>query len=808
MAVFWTPRSSAATTIAVWVLALCVSISNASRLSFSTGFSSDMVLQRGPARAAVYGLAVGSGKIQVTVTNDKTGETYTVDATQASAGIRAPMCSERCLGLDAASSCRGSVSACLLPSCAQGCRIGRYTDLNTCRAACSAHVRQDKGAEWPFSLNDDEGTNCDTSPWLGGCPTKTACEAGCELAHNTSATGDSTSAWKVYLRPAPAGGSYTVVAFMSSADGADAASRTLHRVTFGDVYFCSGQSNMELSTTYTFSRPASVAAIRSGKYSNIRFFHMGDMGTRYSERDPAFATTSGGPLQPFNASNVTIEPVSKFPYTPGSGGYWWNVTYATSLRLPPNSREGSARVRHVHGDLRGAYRRVRSGDEPATQNPFDALSAVCYYFAQALTDALGDDAPPIGLIESAVGGTKIEEWLSNSTKNKCTEEALSETSSYLYSGMVAPFVNTTIRGVLWYQGENNCGDTPGNSQNKSGYGCEIESLVSSWREAWSVEPETTSKQLAFGIVGLAPDGSEGFGQNIAAIRWSQQANFGTWPSTGLPGTFGANAFDLADPWTHNTQTDANFCSKKDPKTGKYGKDCIWNPARWAAPFKPLLGAIRNNTAPIFMGSIHPRLKYPVGRRLAVAAMRAVYGDEAGPVAGPTIAGCAMSSDSTSLRLLFNATALGNERLSVRQFDANMSNWADTDSASLMVCVGDGTAASRGQCASADPYFHGDGNGWQAAPVTLGSESATIDVDLSRFELDNMTVVAVRYGWPLGDSTCCPQKDAASGLAPCVPGACPIVTENTGLPANPFYANVVGGKCRCLNPQRCDASVQL
>jgi hypothetical protein len=46
------------------------------------------------------------------------------------------------------------------------------------------------------------------------------------------------TAWKVFLKPATAGVSYTITA--TSAGGE--ASLVLKRVTYGDVYFCSGVS--------------------------------------------------------------------------------------------------------------------------------------------------------------------------------------------------------------------------------------------------------------------------------------------------------------------------------------------------------------------------------------------------------------------------------------------------------------------------------------------------------------------------------------------------------------------------------------
>ena len=43
----------------------------------------------------------------------------------------------------------------------------------------------------------------------------------------------------------------------------------------------------------------------------------------------------------------------------------------------------------------------------------------CYYFGQSLTDELGPDAPPIGLIHTAWGGSMIEQWLPAETVDSC-----------------------------------------------------------------------------------------------------------------------------------------------------------------------------------------------------------------------------------------------------------------------------------------------------------------------------------------------------------------------------------------------------
>ena len=61
----------------------------------------------------------------------------------------------------------------------------------------------------------------------------------------------------------------------------------------------------------------------------------------------------------------------------------------------------------------------------------------------------------------------------------------------------------------------------GNSQRKSGYGCEMAALVADWRSKWAAAPNTTAPLAPFGVVTLAAGGSEGNGQNMSLMRWAQ-----------------------------------------------------------------------------------------------------------------------------------------------------------------------------------------------------------------------------------------------------------------------------------------------
>jgi hypothetical protein len=71
-------------------------------------------------------------------------------------------------------------------------------------------------------------------------------------------------------------------------------------------------------------------------------------------------------------------------------------------------------------------------------------------------------------------------------------------------------------------------------------------------------------------------------------------------------------------------------------------------------------------------------------------------------------------------------------------------------------------------------------------------------------------LAIRLGWPLGmlhglSDTCCPTAalHKKPGVGACLPGNCPLYSGTSELPANPFFATVVDGKCRCPSPQTGD-----
>ena len=134
----------------------------------------------------------------------------------------------------------------------------------------------------------------------------------------------------------------------------------------------------------------------------------------------------------------------------------------------------------------------------STDTLFD-FSAVAYYFARDLQDALH---VPIGVIESAVGGTRIEAWTPVSTYEESpvfrNDADLAkglidgEAAGRLYKPWIEPLEPFALKGVIWYQGESNV------LLNDTRYGTKMSLLISSWRNGWREE------DLPFYFVQLAP----------------------------------------------------------------------------------------------------------------------------------------------------------------------------------------------------------------------------------------------------------------------------------------------------------------
>ena len=250
--------------------------------------------------------------------------------------------------------------------------------------------------------------------------------------------------WKTSLKTPKAGGPYTITVKGSN-------TISLKNVLIGEVWVCSGQSNMEFRLPHATDGEQEV---EEANYPQIRFFNV-----------------------------------------------------------------SGAAVAHPADDVKGQW----VACEPKTAGNF---FAVPYFFARKIHKELD---VPIGLICPAMGATPARAWTSgkmllekdmyaNEVKQVSDPETIAKAKakyeaemvtwheaaakakaegapepgrprglprigarwpSALFNGMISPLTASTIKGVIWYQGENDVTGLPW-------YKPLFPNLIQSWRDAWGL----------------------------------------------------------------------------------------------------------------------------------------------------------------------------------------------------------------------------------------------------------------------------------------------------------------------------------
>lgn len=260
------------------------------------------------------------------------------------------------------------------------------------------------------------------------------------------ATADANGQWKVKLQTPVAGGPFTVTIKGST-------QVVLKDVLVGEVWLCSGQSNMQMSVKGNFDEPlGSNEMLLNSSNNNIRMFTQQRVGS--------------------------ISPIA---------------------------------------DTKGEWELA----SPLTTGNF---SAAAYFFAKKLQAILG---VPIGIIHTSWGSSPVAAWMDRETLSNFKHVAIPDTlpktghnitPMLLYNAMLHPYINYTIKGVLWYQGE-------ANRANYSNYQAMFTAMISSWRKQWQ------QGDFPFYFVQIAPFAYAG--GNAAFLREAQMKTMQSVPQTGM-----------------------------------------------------------------------------------------------------------------------------------------------------------------------------------------------------------------------------------------------------------------------------------
>ena len=113
------------------------------------------------------------------------------------------------------------------------------------------------------------------------------------------------------------------------------------------------------------------------------------------------------------------------------------------------------------------------------------FSATAYYFGRALRQTLD---VPVGLIVTAWGGSACEAWMNADwlkafpkVQQTVTEEDMKKLQqrcpTALYNGQLKPLIGYSMRGAIWYQGEDNV-------PRYDYYAPLLKAMVEGWRSEW------------------------------------------------------------------------------------------------------------------------------------------------------------------------------------------------------------------------------------------------------------------------------------------------------------------------------------
>ena len=253
-----------------------------------------------------------------------------------------------------------------------------------------------------------------------------------------TATADTNGRWEAQLQHLKPGGPYEI------SIKTDDRQLTLSDVLAGEVWLCSGQSNMAFRLNQCFTAQTDIAAAHRPL---IRLFDMKERWATDNTEWPEESLAAVNDLQYFHPTK-------------------W----------------------------------AACAPETAAQ-----FSAIGYHFGRVLADSL---KMPVGLICNAIGGSTAESWIDRSTletefpailrdwrsndfiQDWCRGRAAKNIAKgsnpaqrhpylpcYLFEAGIAPLDAFPIKGVIWYQGESN-------AHNKDAHDRLFTLLADSWRKNW------------------------------------------------------------------------------------------------------------------------------------------------------------------------------------------------------------------------------------------------------------------------------------------------------------------------------------
>ena len=253
--------------------------------------------------------------------------------------------------------------------------------------------------------------------------------------------------WKATLNPLPVGGPYSM-----RIEGKN--TLLLENIMVGEVWICSGQSNMQWSINA--SNDPDLERL-TAHYPNIRLVTVPQVGTQEPQSD------FEGQWQP-----CSPETVGNF----SAVGYFFGRQLHQTLNIPigliNNAWGGSAAEAWVRRDLLEADARYGPLLERWKKPESD----------EALLKAMSDYEAALETWESAATTARgLGKDIPNRPRRPNNALTGNHRPGNIYNGVLRPTIGYGIRGAIWYQGESNAGRA-------YQYRDLFPLMIQNWRDVW------------------------------------------------------------------------------------------------------------------------------------------------------------------------------------------------------------------------------------------------------------------------------------------------------------------------------------
>ena len=281
---------------------------------------------------------------------------------------------------------------------------------------------------------------------------------GAEPLFSTTVVADAEGNWQIKLPAMQAGGPYTLRVTGEN-------TLKLMNVLFGEVWVCSGQSNMQWSVNASKDSEAEIAA---AMYPKIRLFYVPRVPSGLLQQDVEADWYETNPETIANFSAVA---------------YYFGRKLYKNLDVP---------IGLINTSWGGT--RIEPWTPPVGFAAVPALASI-YKEVQDIQANYREQLPQ--------KMKEMEAWIAETRKALETDALLTQMPDNrhplrhqarptgLYNGMVHPLIPYAVRGALWYQGESNLRDG-------MLYHEKMKALINGWRQVWG------QGDFPFYFVQLAP----------------------------------------------------------------------------------------------------------------------------------------------------------------------------------------------------------------------------------------------------------------------------------------------------------------